>query len=187
MALPPRGRGRFQRETDKTAINERIRARELRVIDEEGEQLGVMSTAQALDTAVSRGLDLVEVSPNAAPPVARIMDYGKFKYEQKKKQSEAKKKQSIIHVKEVKMRPATDQHDFDFKVKNAQRFLQEGDKVKVLITYRGREIMHQHVGRDQMTKIIDSLEPYGQVEHPPKMEGRNLVAILTSKGSKQSK
>ncbi len=186
MALPPRGRGRFrEREQDRTPINERIRSRELRVIDDAGEQLGIMATSQALDLAIERGLDLVEVSPNANPPVARIMDYGKFKYEQKKKQQEAKKKQSTIVVKEVKLRPATDAHDFDFKVRNAQRFLEEGDKVKVLVTFRGREIMHQHVGRDQMERVVKALDEYGNIESPPKMEGRNLVAVFASKGAKK--
>jgi translation initiation factor IF-3 len=123
----------------------------------------------------------VEVASTSTPPVARIMDYGKFKYQQKKKQHEAKKKQSIIHVKEIKLRPGTDQHDFDFKTKNAQRFLSEGDKVKVLITFRGREIMHKELGHEMMQRVVKTLEQFGAVESTPKLEGRNIVAILAPK------
>lgn len=179
MPRDPRERERADKDT--TPINERIRARELRVVDENGEQLGIMPTVQALETARSRNLDLVEVASTSVPPVARIMDYGKFKYQLKKKQHEAKKKQSVIHVKEIKMRPGTDIHDFDFKVKHAQRFLEEGDKVKVLITFRGREIMHQELGRDMMARVLKALEVISMVESTPRMEGRNMVAILAPK------
>lgn len=185
MALPPRPprdpRERERADKDTTPLNERIRARELRVVDENGEQLGIMPTSQALETARSRNLDLVEVASNSVPPVARIMDYGKFKYQAKKKQHEAKKKQSIIQVKEIKLRPGTDQHDFDFKVKHAERFLGEGDKVKVLITFRGREIMHQELGRAMMERVVKTLEPHSIIESNPKMEGRSMVAILAPK------
>ncbi len=185
MALPPRARrDPRQRETDRTPVNERIRSREVRVVDDEGNQLGIMLTAQALDLARERGLDLVEVASNSTPPVARILDYGKYKYQLKKKQQEAKKKQTIVVVKEIKLRPATDQHDFDFKFKHAQRFLEEGDKVKIEIRFRGREIVHVDVGREQMSKMVKALEPYGIVESPPKMEGKAMIAIVASKSSK---
>jgi translation initiation factor IF-3 len=185
MALPPRKkRDPRARETDKTPVNERIRARELRVVTEDGEQLGIMSTPDALAAARERGMDLVEVASTSVPPVARILDYGKFKYQAKKKQQEAKKKQVIIQVKEIKLRPATDQHDFDFKLKHAQRFLDEGDKVKIEIRFRGREIVHIDVGRDQMNRMLAALEPHGTVEQHAKMEGRALVAIVASKSTK---
>jgi translation initiation factor IF-3 len=180
----PRERREPPREKDTTPVNERIRSRELRVVDENGEQLGIMPTVQAIDLARQRGFDLVEVASGAVPPVARIMDYGKYKYQIKKKQHEAKKKQSIIHVKEVKMRPGTDQHDFDFKVKHAERFLAEGDKVKVLITFRGREIMHKELGHEMMERVVKALEPFSTVEAHPKLEGRNIVAILAPKAAK---
>lgn len=181
---PPRDRDFGNRDKDTTPVNERIRSRELRVVDENGEQLGIMATPAALAVARERNLDLVEVASTSVPPVARIMDYGKFKYQQKKKQHEAKKKQSIIHVKEVKLRPGTDQHDFDFKVKNAERFLAEGDKVKVLITFRGREIMHKEIGQEMMNRVVKTLEPHGVVESSPRLEGRNIVAILAPKAQK---
>lgn len=191
MALPPRfprdSRDRErerERDKDSAHVNERIRAREVRVVDEHGEQLGIMPTLQALDIARQRGLDLVEVAATAMPPVCRIMDYGKYKYQQKKKAHEAKKKQVVIQVKEIKLRPGTDQHDFDFKVKHAQRFLEQGDKVKVLIFFRGREIMHQELGQEMMERVLKALESYGQVESPPKLEGKAMVAIVAAKSTK---
>jgi len=134
--------------------------------------------AKALDLAVEAGLDLVEISPNATPPVCKIMDFGKFKYEQQKRESEARKKQKTIEVKEVKMRPGTDDHDFDRKINDAIRFLEKGDKVKVTLRFRGREMAHQNLGRDLLEKVADKLDGIGKVENMPKMEGRQMVMMI---------
>ena len=137
-----------------------------------------MHPAKALDLAVEAGLDLVEISPNATPPVCKIMDFGKFKYEQQKRESEARKKQKTIEVKEVKMRPGTDDHDFDRKINDAIRFLEKGDKVKVTLRFRGREMAHQNLGRDLLEKVADKLDGIGKVENMPKMEGRQMVMMI---------
>ena len=163
---------------DDTRINERIRAREIRVVDSDGSQLGVMSPYDAIQRAQERGLDLVEVAPNANPPVCRIMDYGKYKYELKKKAAASKAKAHAAILKEVKLRPRTDDHDLDFKLKNARRFLIEGDKVKVTLMFRGREIVHTELGREQMDKVKEILADIAAVENPPRMEGRFLSMIL---------
>ena len=153
-----------------------IRAAEIRVIGAEGEQLGVMSPEDALRQADEVGLDLVEVAPAARPPVCRIMDYGRYKYEQKKKAG--KGRGHAASLKEVKLRPRTDQHDLDFKLKNARRFLMDGDKVKVTVMYRGRELVHRGLGRQQLDKVVDMLGPIATVENPPRMEGRFLSMVL---------
>jgi len=162
-------------------INERIRVREIRVIDDEGAQLGIMSPQQALEIARSKGLDLVEVAPQAQPPVCRIINFGKWQYEQKKKQKEAKAKQTIITVKEVKFRPGTDDHDYTFKKNNAVRMLQEGDKVKATVHFRGREITHKELGIKLLQELENDLAPYGTVEVRPKLEGMNMFIILAPK------
>jgi translation initiation factor IF-3 len=153
-----------------------IRAPEIRVIDAEGQQLGVMTPEDAVRKAEEVGLDLVEVAPAARPPVCRIMDYGRYKYEQKKKT--AKGKGHAASLKEVKLRPRTDQHDLDFKLKNARRFLLDGDKVKVTVMYRGREMVHREIGRKQLDRVVELLGPIASVESLPRMEGRLLSMIL---------
>jgi translation initiation factor IF-3 len=148
----------------------------VRVIGSGGEQLGVMAPEEAVRRAEEEGLDLVEVAPNSNPPVCRIMDYGRYKYEQKKKSG--KSKGHAASLKEVKLRPRTDQHDLDFKLRNARRFLMEGDKVKVTVMFRGREIVHTALGRQQLDKVKEMLGPLASVENPPRMEGRFLSMIL---------
>ncbi|HEX9778913.1 MAG TPA: translation initiation factor IF-3 [Geopsychrobacteraceae bacterium] len=162
----------------ETNINEDIRAREVRVIDDEGGQLGVLSIADALAAAAEQGLDLVEVSPGAEPPVCRIMDFGKFKYQQAKRASEAKKKQVRVELKEVKMRPKTDEHDFQFKIKHARRFLEEGNKVKLTIMFRGRENAHPERGMMQLEKAVEALKDLGQVESRPNKMGRFMSMVV---------
>jgi translation initiation factor IF-3 len=164
--------------TDRVRVNHRIRAREVRVIDDEGEQLGVMAPEDALRVAEERGLDLVEVAPNGSPPVCRIMDYGKYLYQMKRKAHEARKHQKSVTVKEVKFRPNTDEHDFEFKKNHIIRFLKQGDKVKANVWFRGREIVHKEIGRNLIERLMDELEEIGTVENRPKMEGNNLVAIF---------
>lgn len=153
-----------------------IRAPEIRVIDAEGQQLGVMTPDDAILKAEEVGLDLVEVAPAARPPVCRIMDYGRYKYEQKKKAG--KGRGHAASLKEVKLRPRTDQHDLDFKLKNARRFLLDGDKVKITVMYRGRELVHREIGRRQLDRVVELLGPIAVVESPPRMEGRLLSMIL---------
>jgi translation initiation factor IF-3 len=162
-------------------INERIRVREIRVIDDEGAQLGIMTPQQALEIARSKGLDLVEVAPQAQPPVCRIINFGKWQYEQKKKQKEAKAKQTIITVKEVKFRPGTDDHDYTFKKNNAARMLQDGDKVKATVHFRGREITHKELGFKLLQELEADLAPFGAVEVRPKLEGMNMFIIIAPK------
>ncbi|MBU8897118.1 translation initiation factor IF-3 [Corallococcus sp. M34] len=158
--------------------NRRIRAREVRVVGPNAEQLGVMSIEAALERAQSDGLDLVEVNPMAKPPVCKIMDYGKFKYEEKKKASEAKKKQVVVHLKEVKLRPKTEEHDYEFKVRNVRRFLEEGNKAKVTIMFRGREITHKELGSAILDDVVKDLKEVAVVEQMPRMEGRQMFMIL---------
>ena len=159
-------------------INDRIRAPEIRLIGAEGENLGVVHPAKALDLAEEAGLDLVEISPNATPPVCKIMDYGKFKYETQKKEAEARKKQKIIEIKEVKFRPGTDTHDYDVKMRNVYKFLDNGDKVKVTLRFRGREMAHQELGRELLQRIAEDVEEHGKIENMPKMEGRQMVMMI---------
>ncbi|WP_435311402.1 translation initiation factor IF-3 [Primorskyibacter sedentarius] len=159
-------------------VNERIRAPEIRLIGAEGENVGVVTPARAMEMAVDAGLDLVEISPNANPPVCKIMDFGKFKYEQQKRESEARKKQKTIEVKEVKFRPNTDTHDYDVKMRNVFRFLEGGDKVKVTLRFRGREMAHQNLGRELLERVADDTKEVGKVENMPKMEGRQMVMMI---------
>lgn len=157
------------------------------MIAEDGEQLGIMNTREAVSLARGQGLDLVEVAATADPPVCRIIDYGKFTYEQKKKASEAKKKQVIITVKEVKFRPGTDDHDYDFKMKHSREWLQEGDKVKATIFFRGREITHRELGAQLLERLEKDLADVGEVEARPRMEGNQMFIILAPKRQKSAK
>ena len=161
-------------------INERIRVREVRVIDDVGGQLGVMAPREALDIARERGLDLIEVAPNAQPPVCRIMDYGKYKYEQGKREREANKKQRQSEMKGMTLRPGTDDHDLDFKIKNIVKFLGEGDKVKVTVRFKSRELAHPEFARRALDRIVDAVqkEAVGVVERHPLIEGRQMIMIL---------
>ncbi|AUJ64352.1 translation initiation factor IF-3 [Aestuarium zhoushanense] len=159
-------------------INERIRCPEIRLIGAEGENVGVVTPAQALQMAEEAGLDLVEISPNATPPVCKIMDFGKFKYEQQKKEAEARKKQKIIEIKEVKFRPGTDKHDYDVKMRSVLKFLGNGDKVKVTLRFRGREMAHQDLGRQLLEQIAADITEFGKIENMPKMEGRQMVMMI---------
>jgi translation initiation factor IF-3 len=159
-------------------VNERIRVREVRVIGADGEQLGVMTPEDALVVAREGGLDLVEVAATSRPPVCRIMDYGKYKYEQKKKN--ASKKSHSATLKEVKLRPGTDQHDLNFKLNNARKFLMDGDKVKVTVMFRGREMVHTYRGREQLNEVLKQLDPIAKMESSPRMEGRFMSMILVA-------
>lgn len=150
----------------------------------DGEQLGIMSLRDALELAEQRHLDLVEIAPKAKPPVCRIMDYGKYVYEQQKREKEAKKRQRVIDVKEVKLRIRIEEHDFDVKTKNAIRFLQGGDKVKVTIMFRGRELTHPELGEDLLNKMAEKLQEFAVVERKPKLEGRNMIMIVVPKSAK---
>ncbi len=151
----------------------------MRVIDPDNEQLGILELDEALSKADDLGLDLVEVAPNSDPPVCRIMDYGQFKYQQSKRAHEAKKNQKIIHLKEIKLRPKTEEHDFQFKFKHAIEFLEDGDRVKVSVFFRGREMIHQDLGHKLLKKFVDMAEEVAAVEVPPKMEGRSLSMVLS--------
>jgi translation initiation factor IF-3 len=148
------------------------------VVDEKGEQLGVISISKALELAEEAALDLVEVAPGADPPVCKILDYGKFKYEAQKKKNEAKKKQKVIDVKEIKMRPGIDEHDYQVKMRNMRRFLDDGDKVKVTIRFRGREMAHQNLGMKVLDRVRDELDELSKVELYPKIEGRQMVMVI---------
>jgi len=159
-------------------INEEVRCKEVRLVDDEGQQLGVMSPRDAMKVAQEKNLDLVEVAPTANPPVCRIMDYGKYRYEQNKKEREAKKNQKVISVKEVKLRPNIEDHDFLTKAKNASKFLTSGDKVKVTIMFRGREITHPELGQELCERFAEELSTVSKIEKPAKVEGRNMIMIL---------
>ncbi|SDN06136.1 translation initiation factor IF-3 [Sediminibacillus halophilus] len=159
-------------------VNEKIRAREVRLIDSNGDQLGVKSRQEALDIAQTRNLDLVLVAPNAKPPVCRIMDYGKYRFEQQKKDKEARKKQKVINVKEVRLSPGIEEHDFNTKLRNARKFLEKGDKVKASIRFRGRAITHKELGQEVLEKMAEECKDISTVETKPKMEGRSMFLML---------
>lgn len=159
-------------------MNDRIRAPEIRLIGAEGENLGVVTPARAIELAVEVGLDLVEISPNAAPPVCKIMDFGKFKYETQKREAEARKNQKTIDIKEVKFRPGTDTHDYDVKMRNVVRFLEGGDKVKITLRFRGREMAHQNLGRELLERVAEDVKEIGKIENMPKMEGRQMIMMI---------
>ena len=162
-------------------VNDRIRIKEVRVISPDGTQLGILPIEQALQTAYSQNLDLVEVAPEARPPVCRIMDYGKYRYEQSKKAREARKKQTIIELKEIKLRPKTEEHDFQFKARNAERFLKEGNKAKITMMFRGREMIRMDRGKALLDRFVETLKDVAVVEQAPKIEGRNMTLILAPK------
>ena len=163
---------------DQTQVNEKIRAKELRLIGQNGDQIGVKSKREALEMAERDELDLVVVAPNAKPPVARIMDYGKYKFEQQKKEKEMKKKQKVINVKEIRLSPTIEEHDFQTKLKNGRKFLTKGDKCKVSIRFRGRAITHKEIGQRVLEKFADECKDIATVEQKPKMEGRQMFIML---------
>jgi translation initiation factor IF-3 len=154
---------------------------QLRLVDERGDMVGIVSRNEALDMAADAGLDLVEIAPNADPPVCKILDFGKYKYEEQKKKNEAKKKQKIIEVKEVKFRPSIDDHDYDVKMRSMQKFIGEGDKVKVTMRFRGRELAHQEIGMDVLMRVKGDLDAVAKVEQFPRMEGRQMTMVVSPK------
>ncbi|MDR1051074.1 MAG: translation initiation factor IF-3 [Deltaproteobacteria bacterium] len=162
-------------------VNGSIRSPQVRVINDEGEQLGILSLAKALEAAKTALLDLVEVAPEADPPVCRIMDFGRFKYEQSKKLSESRKKSTVIEIKEVKFRPKTDEHDYQFKLKNILKFLNEKNKIKVSLMFKGREISHSYLGQQVMDRLVKDVAEKGQPEALPRLEGRSMIMILGPK------
>jgi translation initiation factor IF-3 len=164
---------------DGPRVNEDIRAAQVRLIDEEGEMQGVMSARDALLRAYNVGLDLLEISPNAEPPVVKILDFGKYKYEQQKKKNEAKKKQKVIEIKEIKVRPNIDENDYQVKMRAMKSFIEEGDKVKVTLRFRGREMAHQDIGVRVLERIRTEMDPLTKVEQMPRMENRQMVMVLS--------
>ena len=170
----------FQRRTKAKGprINDRIRAHEVQVISSDGKNLGTLSTKEAIEIARQEELDLIEISPNANPPVCKIIDIGKYKYDLQKKANKAKKKQKIINLKEIKLRPVTEIHDYNFKIKNAQKFLEKGDKVKFTVRFKGREMQHTDLGNKLMERIINDTASLGKVEIQPKFEGRQIIMII---------
>jgi translation initiation factor IF-3 len=166
---------------DGPRVNDEITAMSIRLVDERGQMAGVVSLREALDKAAEAGLDLVEIAPTASPPVCKILDYGKFKYEEQKKKNEARKKQKVIEIKEIKLRPTIDDNDYNIKMRAMQRFLQEGDKVKVTLRFRGRELAHQDLGMAVLIRVRDDLDPVAKVEQMPKMEGRQMVMVVAPK------
>ncbi|MEM7606067.1 MAG: translation initiation factor IF-3 [Myxococcota bacterium] len=181
MARPRRFDPRDRQRNFGPRVNERIRVPEVRVIADDGSMLGVMDTYEAKQLAKDKGLDLVEVNPKANPPVCKIVDYGRLKYEEKKKAAEARKRQSQIALKEIKLRPKTDDHDIAFKVKHVRRFLEEGNKVKLTVRFRGREITHPETAKRQIDIIIDEVQDIAIIENGGRMEGRTMTALLAPK------
>lgn len=165
----------------RVRVNERIHAREIRVIGENGEQIGVLPANEGLRLAKERNLDLVEVAPKAKPPVCRIMDYSKYKYDQEKKERLARKRQRVIHIKEIRLKPNIEEHDYQTKLRHLKRFLKRGDKAKVTLVFRGREMAHVDVGRQLMNRIMEDLSEIGEAERPPVLEGRFMVMFMTPK------
>ena len=170
----------FQRRTkDKgPRSNNRIFSSEVQVIASDGENLGILNTTEAIAKAKNQGLDLIEIAPNTNPPVCKIMDMGKYKYDAQKKANLAKKKQKIVSLKEIKMRPVTETHDYEFKVKNAKKFIAKGDKVKFTIRFKGRELQHSHLGNELMTKIKEDMKDIGRVELHPKFDGKQMIMVI---------
>ena len=162
-------------------INERIRAPEIRLIGADGENVGVVTPSRAMIMAEEAGLDLVEISPNAEPPVCKIMDFGKFKYETQKREAEARKKQKIIEIKEIKFRPGTDTHDYEVKMRSVVRFLEEGDKVKITLRFRGREMAHQELGMELLNRVAADVAATAKIEQMPRLEGRQMVMMIAPK------
>jgi translation initiation factor IF-3 len=166
---------------DGPRVNNEIQAIKVRLIDEKGEMVGVVGLREGLQMAEEAGLDLIEVSPNAEPPVCKIADYGKYKYEAQKKANDARKKQKVIEVKEIKMRPGIDDHDYEVKMRAMKKFLDTGDKVKVTLRFRGREMVHQDIGMNVLKRVREELDPMAKVEQLPKMEGRQMTMVLAPK------
>ncbi len=164
---------------ESARINERIRADKVRLIGHDGEQVGIVSVIEAQSYADRLNLDLVEVAPQADPPVCKVMDYGKYRYEQEQKAKEARKKQTTINIKEIKLRPKIDEHDFQTKKGHVERFLKKGDKVKVTIMFRGRELVHPHLGEKLLRRMAEELEELGEIESEPNLDGRNMVMMMT--------
>ena len=163
---------------DGPRVNTEIGVPRVRLVDERGNMLGVVPRNEALTMAANAGLDLVEVAPNADPPVCKILDYGKFKYEEQKKKNEARKKQKIIEVKEIKLRPSIDDHDYEVKMRAMNKFIEEGDKVKVTMRFRGRELAHQELGMNVLMRVRDDLDGIAKIEQMPRMEGRQMVMVM---------
>ena len=170
----------FQRRTKDRGpkANHRITSPEIQVISSAGENLGIINTNQAISMAKDEGLDLIEIAPNAKPPVCKIMDMGKYKYDLQKKANQAKKKQKIVSLKEIKLRPGTETHDYNFKIKNAKKFITKGDKVKFTVKFKGREMQHTELGKELMNKIIEETKDIAKVESQPKFEGKQMVMII---------
>lgn len=166
------------REGDGPRINQEIRAKEVRLIDENGENRGVVQIREALTAAADAGLDLIEISPQAVPPVCKIFDYGKYKYEQQKKKNEARKNQKVVNIKELKLRPMIDTHDYEVKIKQAKKFLTQGDKVKFTMRFKGREMSANDMGREVLNRIVDDLDSLCKVESEPKLEGRQMTMVV---------
>ena len=162
-------------------INEEIGVMRVRLVDQRGQMVGVVGRNEALDMAANAGLDLVEIAPNADPPVCKILDFGKYKYEEQKKKNEARKKQKIIEVKEIKLRPGIDDHDYEVKRRSMVKFIEEGDKVKVTMRFRGRELAHQELGMDVLIRVRDDLDEIAKVEQMPRMEGRQMTMVVSPK------
>ena len=165
-------------------LNEEIRDKEIRLIGEDGEQLGIVSSAEGLHIAEEKGLDLVKISPQATPPVCKLMDYGKFRFEQGKREKEARKNQHVVEIKEVRMSPGIDVGDFNTKLKNAQKFIADGNRVKVSVRFRGREMAHTDIGRDLLVRFAESVAEVANLDKEPKMEGRSMVMFISPKASK---
>ena len=174
-------RGAPEREQSGPKINEAIRAREVRLIDQDGQNVGVVPRVDAQAKATEAGLDLVEISPDAEPPVCKILDFGKFKYQEQKKAAEARKNQKVVEIKEIKMRPSIDDHDYDVKMRAIKRFFEEGDKVKVTLRFRGREMAHQELGYRLLQRVKGDLVEDSKVESEPRLEGRQMVMVLSPK------
>ena len=166
-------------------INEEIRDKEVRLIDSDGSQLGIVSLQQAMDTAIQRGLDLVKIAPKAEPPVCRVMDYGKFRFEQGKREKEAKKNQHVVEIKEIRMSPGIDVGDFNTKLKNAQKFLADGNRVKVSVRFRGREMAHTSIGHELLVNFGAQCSELANVDKPPKLDGRHMSMFLSPKANKK--
>jgi translation initiation factor IF-3 len=177
--------GRTSISSRAVRVNERIRIREVRLIDEDGKQIGVIPTREALETARERGLDLVEVQPNAVPPVCRLMDYGRFRYEESRKERESRKRAKTVALKEIRMKPKIGEHDIETKARNARRFLSAGDRVKVSVRFRGRENLHPEIGRDLLLKMIDYLNDIAIVDQQPRSEGQDMSILLSPKITKE--
>jgi len=166
---------------DGPRVNQEIVVPRVRLVDERGEMIGVVTRTEALQRATEAGLDLVEVAATADPPVVKILDYGKFKYEEQKRKNEARKKQKVIEVKEIKLRPGIDDHDYEVKMRSMVKFIEEGDKVKVTMRFRGRELAHQELGMDVLVRVRDDLDEIAKVEQMPRMEGRQMIMVMSPK------